>query len=226
MRVLVIIPAYNEQECLTSTVNELVSQAGHFDFLVVNDGSSDKTEQICIDQHYPHITHATNLGLTAGFQSGAKYALRHGYDAAIQFDADGQHVPEYIQTMLDQMEKCNSDIVVGSRFVTTKKDLSIRMLGSRIITKIIKMTTGQRISDPTSGMRLYNRRALEEFATRYDFGPEPDSLALLMRRGFKVTEAPVKMRERVAGESYLSAGKSIIYMLRTCVSILFVQWFR
>ena len=226
MRVLAIIPAFNEEDSIASTVNEfLLAQTG-CDYLVVNDGSTDSTEAICCRNGYSHVTHPTNLGLTGGFQTGVKYALEHNYDAVIQFDADGQHVPSFIPRMISEMDEKEADIVIGSRFVENSKSLSARMIGSRLITAIIKLTTGKTIADPTSGMRLYNRSMMKEFASRFDFGPEPDSIAYLLRQGAKVSEVQVEMRERQAGESYLNFAKSISYMARTFTSILLVQWFR
>ena len=135
-------------------------------------------------------------------------------------------MPGYIAPMAKEMEDSGADVVIGSRFVDEGKPVSARMLGSRLITGIIRLTTGQEVRDPTSGMRLYNRKMMEVFARRFDFGPEPDSVAYLMRHGAKVTEVQVEMRERQGGESYLNFGRSISYMARTCMSILFAQWFR
>ena len=226
MRVLAIIPAYSEEESIVSTVEEFLATNTGCDYLVVNDGSSDSTERICQERGYNYVSHPTNLGLTGGFQTGVKYALAHGYDAVVQFDADGQHVPTYLPEMVTEMERAGADIVIGSRFVSESKSFSARMVGSRLITGIIKLTTGQTVTDPTSGMRLYNRTMMEEFARRFDFGPEPDSIAYLMRHGTKVSEVQVQMRERQAGESYLNFAKSISYMARVCTSILLAQWFR
>ena len=226
MRVLAIIPAYNEEESIVSTVEEFLSADTGCDYLVVNDGSVDGTERLCREHGFRHVTHPTNLGLTAGFQTGVRYALAHGYDAVIQFDADGQHVPERIPSLVREMERRDADIVIGSRFADAKKPLSARMLGSRLIAGLIRLTTGRRVADPTSGMRLYNRRMMREFARRFDFGPEPDSVAYLMRHGARVREVQVEMRERAAGESYFNLHQVVTYMARTCTSILFVQWFR
>ena len=226
MRVLAIIPAYNEEASIVSTVEELVASGAPCDYLVINDGSSDATEELCREHGFAHVTHPVNLGLTGGFQTGCRYAFAHGYDAVIQFDADGQHMPGYIAPMVAAMEETGADIVIGSRFVTEPKPLSARMVGSRLISGLIRLTCGQRIADPTSGMRLFSRPMVEEFARRFDFGPEPDSVAWLMRHGAQVREVQVQMRERQAGESYLSAAKSVSYMARTCTSILLVQWFR
>lgn len=224
---LVIIPAYNEEECLKDTVEELRRKVPGVDFIVVNDGSTDRTKKICVSNGYPLIDLPVNLGLTLGFQAGMKYAMRHGYDFVAQFDADGQHRPECLNQMLECAIKDSVDIVIGSRYVERKKECSARMIGSRLITSLIKLTTGKLVHDPTSGLRLYNRRMIQEFATRADLSPEPESLAYLMRKeGAKVSEVQVEMRERQAGESYLTLPKSVAYMVRALVSILFVQWFR
>lgn len=226
MRVLAIIPAYNEQESIVSTVEEFLAANTGCDYVIINDGSSDATEAICREHSYNYVTHPTNLGLTAGFQTGVTYALSHGYDAVIQFDADGQHMPVHVPPMVAEMERTGADIVIGSRFVSERKSFSARMIGSRLLSTLIRLTTGQRITDPTSGMRLYNQAMMQEFARRFDFGPEPDSVAYLMRRGAKVREVQVEMREREVGESYLNLRRSISYMARACTSILLVQWFR
>lgn len=226
MKLLAIIPAYNEQDCIVGTVRELKRVAPGVDILVVNDGSTDKTGDICRKERLDFLDLPVNVGLSAGFQAGMKYADRRGYDCALQFDADGQHRPEYIQPMLDAMVETDADIVIGSRFVSQKKGASARMVGSALISFLIKLTTGKRLNDPTSGMRMYNKRAIAEFVKRSDFGPEPDTLAFLIRKGFKVVEVQAEMRERETGESYLSFSKSIMYMARAFVSIMIVQWLR
>lgn len=225
-RLLVIIPAYNEEESISSTVDELTSTLPGVDCVVVNDGSKDGTERICLEHGYNYVSLPVNSGLTVGFQTGMKYALRNGYDYALQFDADGQHRPEYISKMLDLAVAEDVDIVIGSRFVNKCKEVSARMLGSRIITVAIKLTTGKRVADPTSGMRMFNRKMIERFANDDSLNPEPESISYLMKKGAKVREVQVEMRERQAGESYLNIPKSIAYMARACISILFVQWFR
>ncbi len=225
-RLLVIIPAYNEEESISSTVGELTSTLPGVDYVVVNDGSKDGTERICLEHGYNYVSLPVNSGLTVGFQTGMKYALRNGYDYALQFDADGQHRPEYISKMLDLAVAEDVDIVIGSRFVNKCKEVSARMLGSRIITVAIKLTTGKRVADPTSGMRMFNRKMIERFANDDSLNPEPESISYLMKKGAKVREVQVEMRERQAGESYLNIPKSIAYMARACISILFVQWFR
>ena len=224
--VSILVPAYNEEECIEATVEELRRVAPEFDFVVINDGSRDKTLAICRRLGCEVVDMPINCGLTVGFQTAAKYALAHGYDAMVQFDADGQHKPEYIAKLVEQMQRSDSDIVVGSRFLNVPKGSALRMVGARMITLLIKVLTGTRVSDPTSGFRLFNCRVLELFATDDSLNPEPETIALLLRRGFKVSEVQVGMRERQGGESYLNLARSISYMARVFVSLLFVQWFR
>lgn len=209
------------------TVEELQERCPDVDVLVVNDGSKDATGAICDREGYNHLDMPINCGLTSGFQAGMKYALRHGYDAAVQFDADGQHRPEFIAPMAQAMAEQGADIVIGSRFLEGERGHSLRHIGNSLISRLIRATTGATITDPTSGMRMFSRNTFEAFARGMDMGPEPDAVALLVRKmGAKVVEVPVSMRERQAGESYLSPAKAVTYMGRTCLNILFFQWFR
>ena len=143
----------------------------------------------------------------------------------MQLDADGQHRPEYIAAMLEELES-GADIVIGSRFLTVKKPKSLRMLGSYIISWSIRLTTGRAICDPTSGMRLFNRAMVEEFAQNLNYGPEPDTISYLIKNGAVVHEVQVTMGEREAGQSYLNFWRSIEYMVKMSISILLIQWFR
>lgn len=225
MKTLLIIPAYNEEESLKTTIDALRGQSFDLDFLIINDGSGDKTSDICRENEYPFLDLPINLGLAGAFQAGMKYAYRHHYDCAIQFDADGQHLPEYIPSLEKAIEE--SDIAIGSRFIGGKKPLTARMLGSNLIEGAIKLTTGKTIKDPTSGMRAFNARMIEQMAKGLNFGPEPDTVSYLIKRAdAKVVEVPVKMAERAAGESYLTLGNSVKYMLRMTISILFMQLIR
>lgn len=225
MKTLLIIPAYNEEASLEKTINSLQQANLNVDYLIVNDGSRDATVQICRKNHYPFLDLATNLGLDGAFQAGLKYAHRHGYDCAIQFDADGQHLPEYIPALEKAIE--TYDIAIGSRFIGKKKPHSLRMFGSDLIEWAIKVTTGQTITDPTSGMRAFNRRMIAYMANGINYGPEPDTVSYLIKRaGAKVIEVPARMQERQAGESYLKPWSSAMYMTRMAISILFLQFFR
>lgn len=225
MKTLIIIPAYNEEESLEATVVRLTATVPEVDYLVVNDGSADHTVDICRANGYPFLDLPCNLGLAGAFQAGIKYAYRHGYDCAIQFDADGQHLPQYIHDLVQALQTC--DIAIGSRFVDQPKGSSLRMFGSNIIQGAIKLTTGQVIHDPTSGMRAFNKRMIKLLALGLNMGPEPDTVSYLIRAAHaKVVEVPVQMAEREAGESYFNWKSSVNYMLRMTLSILFIQFFR
>lgn len=226
MKLLVIIPAYNEEENVLATVRELRRVCPEYDYLVVNDGSMDRTAAICREHGLHMLDLPVNLGLSGAVQAGMKYAYRHGYDAAVQFDADGQHRPEYLPMMLETLETGNYDIVIGSRFVTEKKPRSMRMFGSALIAFAIRLTTGCWLGDPTSGMRMYSRRVIGQFASQLNIEPEPDTIAYLIQSGAKTVEIQVQMRERTAGVSYLSPLRSAAYMVQMGVSIVLIQKFR
>ena len=224
-KLLILIPAYNEAENIERVVDNIEKNYSQYDYIVVNDGSKDKTYDICVKKGYKVIDLPINLGLAGGFQAGVKYAYRKGYDYVIQFDADGQHLPEYIEPMIEEIVK-GYDIVIGSRFVEKKKPFSARMMGSRMISLAIKITTGKRINDPTSGMRLYDRKCMREYAQEVNYGPEPDTISYLIKNGAKISEIQVDMEERIAGTSYLNFAKSISYMFRMLMSIMVIQLFR
>ena len=225
MRCLVIIPAYNEEENIVRVVENLKSNYADYEYVVINDGSSDNTAELCRKRGYELVDLPVNLGLAGAFQTGLKYAYRRGYDYAIQFDADGQHRPEYIAPMLQKIQE-GYDIVIGSRFVTEKKPHSMRMLGSNLISIATRLTTGKRVKDPTSGMRMFNKKMIAEFALNLNYGPEPDTISYLLKQGATIAEVQVEMDERIAGKSYLNLSRSAMYMLRMLLSILFIQNFR
>lgn len=225
MKILLIIPAYNEGENIERVISSLTENYPQYDYVIINDGSQDNTEEICIKNGYNFISHPVNLGLAGAVKTGMMYAVKKNYDAAIQFDGDGQHDPAYIGLMAEKIQE-GYNIVIGSRFVSEKKPASLRMLGSNLIQGAIALTTGKKITDPTSGMRMFDKSIIARLATAVDMGPEPDTVALLIRHGAKVTEVQVDMHERIAGASYLTLSRSINYMLRMFVSILILQWFR
>ena len=224
-QLLIIIPAYNEEANIERVVENIRGHYPEYDYVVINDGSRDHTSEICHRHNYEIIDLPINLGLAGAFQTGMRYADRKGYRYAIQLDADGQHLPEYITPMLQKMEE-GYDMVIASRFVTEKKPKTMRMLGSNLIAFAIRLTTGQKIADPTSGMRLFNREMIREFATNINYGPEPDTVSFLLKQGARIGEVQVEMKERIAGESYLNWAKSISYMLKMILSILVIQNFR
>ena len=226
MKTLIIIPAYNEESNIERVVNNLVENYPQYDYIVINDGSKDNTSQICKSKKYNFLDLPVNLGLAGGFQAGMMYAYKNNYDYALQFDGDGQHRPEYIKYLIQSAESNCLDIVIGSRFINKQKEKSLRMFGNNLIGIFIKLTTGKKIYDPTSGMRLFDKRVIKEFAENINYGPEPDTIAFLIRQGISCDEVQVEMDERIAGESYLNVTNSIIYMSKMIVSILLVQWFR
>lgn len=224
-KVLLVIPAYNEEKNIEKVVDRLQSEFQELDYIVVNDGSRDRTAAICREKGYHLLDLPVNLGLAGCFQAGMRYAYEKGYSYAIQFDGDGQHRPEYIAAMKERMDE-GYDIVIGSRFVEEKKDWSMRMIGSRLIGAAIFVTTGTRLTDPTSGMRLFSRKMIKEFALNLNYGPEPDTVSFLLKQGAKISEVQVKIDERTEGESYLKPLTAVYYMARMLLSILFIQNFR
>ena len=223
--VLIIIPAYNEEGNIERVVSNLEKNYPQYDYVVVNDGSRDTTAEICKRNGYNLLDQPVNLGLAGAVQTGMKYAWENGYQAAIQFDGDGQHRPEYIGTMYEKIKE-GYDIVIGSRFVTEKKPKTLRMFGSNLLEGIIKLTAHKDIHDPTSGMRMYDRKVIKVLAEQINMGPEPDTVAHLIRSGAKVTEVQVTMDERIAGESYLNLSRSARYMATMFTSILLIGFFR
>ena len=226
MKVLIVIPAYNEAENIVRVIEELNRVAPQYQYVIINDGSQDATASICRERGYTMLDLPANLGLTGAFQTGIRYARENGYDAAIQIDGDGQHDPIYIHQMAAIMEEHEDDLVIASRFVTEKRPLNMRMIGSAVLDWAIRITTGKHVSDPTSGMRLYGRRILELMAYDINSSPEPDTLAYLLRCGIRYEECQVVMRERIAGESYLNPWRSVRYMAHMCTNIFLIQWFR
>lgn len=224
-KVLLVIPSYNEEKNIEMVVGELESRYPQLDYLVVNDGSTDGTADLCRQKGYNLLNLPMNLGLAGCFQAGMKYAYYHHYRYAIQFDGDGQHRPEYVELMREKMDE-GYDIVIGSRFVNRQKDLGMRMIGSRMIAAAIFLTTGVRITDPTSGMRMFNERMIREFALNLNYGPEPDTISFLLKQGARVAEVPVQISERLEGESYLKPWVAVRYMVRILISILLIQNFR
>ena len=223
--ILVIIPAFNEEMNITFVTENLIRNHPDLDYVIVNDGSQDRTAEICRRHSYHMLDLPVNLGLAGAFQAGMRYACERGYRYAVQFDGDGQHRAEYIVPMREKMDE-GYDIVIASRFVTEKKPHSLRMIGSRLIAAAIFLTTGQKINDPTSGMRMYNEKMIRIFAKKINYAPEPDTLSLLMRHGAKTAEIQAVMDLRTAGVSYLTPFVAASYMVRTLISILFIQRFR
>ncbi len=228
MKNLVIIPAYNEEENIEKTIENLKAQTRLFDYIVVNDCSTDHTRRICEENHYPHINLPINLGIGGAVQTGYLYAWENGYDTAVQVDGDGQHDPSFLETMLQVLRQEQASMVIGSRFIRKEGFQSsfTRRMGIHYFTRLIHLLTGKTITDPTSGLRLVNRDVIELFARHYpkDY-PEPESTVCVLRHRKKVVEIPVIMRERTGGVSSISPGKSIYYMIKVSLAIL-IEWLR
>lgn len=224
--ILLIIPAYNEAENIERVVDNLVENYPEYDYVVVNDGSRDHTRKILHNRGYRYLDMPVNTGLAGAFRCGVRYANARGYDYVIQFDGDGQHRPEYIAAMVKRMTETGADVVIGSRFCEKEKDFSLRMLGSRMITSLIRLRTGKIIKDPTSGFRLYNKKMIKLIGYDVAYTPEPDTLAYLIRCGARVEEVPVEMDERLYGTSYLDMWNSMKYMASVMMNICLLQWVR
>ena len=223
MKKLIIIPAYNEQESIKKTVEDIMEKAPHFDYIVINDCSTDKTKEICETEEFNVIHLPVNLGIGGAVQTGYLYAARNGYDIAVQVDGDGQHDPQFLSKMADYMEAEHADMVIGSRFIDKEgfQSSGARRVGIKYFTMLIKLLTGTKITDPTSGLRMVNREIIEFFAEEYpkDY-PEPESVVAILRRKKKVLEIPVIMRERSGGVSSSSMKKSVYYMIKVSLAIL------
>ena len=227
MKVLMIIPAYNEELNIESTVSKLLKynkkSSNEIDYIVINDGSTDNTLDVCRKNNYKVIPLINNLGIGGAVQTGYKYALKNNYDVAIQFDGDGQHDENYIDKLVKEIEKGN-DFVIGSRFITNLskfKSTGTRRMGIKILSGLIKICTGKKIYDPTSGFRAANKKIIELFAKQYPLEyPEPESCVSLIRKGYKVKEIPVEMNERKFGTSSIKPLKSIYYMFSVSIAII------
>lgn len=226
MKKLVIIPAFNEEGNLLNTINDIKENAPDFDYIIVNDCSTDETLAVCKKNKLNYLNLPINLGIGGAVQTGYRYAYYNGYDFAVQFDGDGQHDAKYLSKMVSYLRETESDMVIGSRFIEKEGFQSsfARRIGICYFTFYIKLLTGKRITDPTSGMRMINRRLLKKFTEEYpkDY-PEPESVVEILANGYKVSEIPVIMKERMEGTSSISLRKSIYYMIKVSFAILIAR---
>lgn len=223
MKKLVIIPAYNESSNILNTVRDIQKSAPDFDYIVINDCSTDDTLEILKSYKLNYISLPVNLGIGGAVQTGYKYALENNYDVAVQVDGDGQHDPVYLSELLKKMININADMVIGSRFIENQgfQSTFMRRIGIVYFTKLIKLLTGTTITDPTSGFRMANREVIKMFASQYpkDY-PEPESIVTLLKAGKKVVEVPVQMKARQGGESSIKMANSVYYMIKVSLAIL------
>ena len=223
MKKLIIIPAYNESENIENTVKDIQKKAPDFDYVIINDCSGDNTRQICEANGFNIVNLPVNLGIGGAVQTGYKYACRYGYDIAVQVDGDGQHAPAFLNEMAETLIKEDADMLIGSRFLEKEgfQSSKIRRVGISYFTWLIKLLTGKKITDPTSGLRMINRKLIEIFAESYprDY-PEPESVVHVIKLKKKVVEIPVVMRERQGGSSSIRFFSSIYYMIKVTIAIL------
>lgn len=228
-RVLVIIPAYNEQETIVGVLASLKHHAPDYDVVVVDDGSADQTASLVRGNpptalvRLPH-----NLGIGGAMQTGFKYALRNGYDIAVQCDADGQHPVEQLHLLVERLSKDDTDMVIGSRYVADSGYVPSfsRRVGKSVLSRLVDMLIGGGITDTTSGFRAINRKALKVFADRYpDDYPEAEALVIMHMAGLRAVEIPVKMLPRQGGVTSIRPPHAAYYMIKVGLAIL-VDLFR
>ena len=229
MKILLIIPAYNEEENILKTCKKIEeynkTNNQNIDYIVINDGSKDNTLKILQENNLKHINLIRNLGIGGAVQTGYKYAYQHNYDIAIQFDGDGQHDINYVPKICEPIIKGQADMVIGTRYLdkTSSEFQStfMRRLGSNIISLFIRICCGKKITDPTSGFRAVNKNVIEKFANEYPTEyPEPESTVQLLVNKTRVKEIPVSMNERVGGVSSIRLGKTVDYMIKVILAIV------
>lgn len=228
-RILLIIPAYNEEENILKTYNTIKDynqkNKVQYDVVVINDGSKDMTSKICHENNINTIDLIHNLGIGGAVQTGYKYAYENDYDIAVQYDGDGQHDVRYVKDLIEPIINNNSDFVIGSRFIKKDKDnfqsTFARRMGINIISFFIKLVSHKKIYDTTSGFRACNKKIIENFAFDYPLEyPEPITTVELIKKGYIVDEIPVKMNEREGGVSSIKSWKKAYYMINVILSIL------
>ena len=229
MRVLVIIPAYNEEESILSVVQNLIHHCPDYDYVVINDCSTDSTKKILEDNHINHINLPVNLGIGGGVQTGYLYSVQEGYDIAVQMDGDGQHDPAYMSKLVETVASGKADMAIGSRFITGEgfQTSFMRRVGIRFLKNLIRLSCGVTVLDTTSGYRASNRKLNEFFSKNYaqDY-PEPEAIVSAVTNGFHVTEVPVQMKERQGGVSSISPLKSVYYMVKVSLAVIFHGLFK
>lgn len=223
MKILVIIPAYNESANIETVISNINNCGYDVDYLVVNDCSTDNTKEILDRCNANYLNLPVNLGIGGAVQSGYVYADYNDYDIAIQIDGDGQHDPKYIEELIKPILDGKADMTIGSRFIDKEgfQSSKLRRAGINFLSWLIKLMCGVKIYDVTSGFRATNRKLTHLFAKEYaqDY-PEPEAIITSVMYGAKVQEVPVIMHERLGGESSIKSFKSIYYMIKVSVSII------
>lgn len=222
-KVLIIVPAYNEAQNIKKVVDNLVQNYNQYDYLIINDGSTDATLQICQENKYNYLDLPVNLGIGGAVQTGYRYAYQNDYDIAIQSDGDGQHNLSYVHSLIDPIRKGKADVTIGSRFLDKKgfQSSAIRRMGIIFLSFLVKLCCGVKIRDITSGFRAVNRTFIKIYAQDYptDF-PEPEAIVTAVMHKGKIDEVPVIMNEREGGRSSIGFNKSIYYMIKVSIAII------
>lgn len=220
---LIIIPAFNEARSIEKVVNNLIEKYPQYDYVIINDGSTDETERICYNNHYQVLNLPINMGIGGAVQTGYRYARDNDYDIAVQIDGDGQHNVAYLEGMLALIRSEEADIVIGSRFVEMEgfQSSGIRRVGIQFLSVLGWVLTGSRVRDITSGYRAVNKRFIKIFAEDYpaDY-PEPEAIVIAAVHGGKIKEYPVVMEERKNGESSITPKRSVYYMVKVTLAML------
>lgn len=223
MKTLVMIPCYNEEENLERVIARLGRRAPGVDYLIINDCSTDRSKEICEENGFSYISLPVNLGIGGGVQSGYLYAVEHDYDITVQMDGDGQHDPAYLADLIRPVEEGRLDMAIGSRFIEKSgfQSSALRRFGINIISLLIRILTGAKIKDTTSGFRACNKELTAFYARHYaqDF-PEPEAIVSAVCGGWRVGEVPVVMEERMGGTSSIRSFKSAYYMIKVTLSLI------
>lgn len=230
-KILLIIPAYNEEENILKTYNTIIDynkkNNTNYDVIVINDGSKDNTSEICHKNKIPIIDLIHNLGIGGAVQTGYKYAYYNNYDIAIQYDGDGQHDVRYVKNIIKPIIEGKADMVIGSRFISkndTFKSTFARRIGIRIISYFMKFATNKKIYDTTSGFRACSKELIYDFSISYPSEyPEPVTTAEVLKKKYNVLEIPVEMNERENGVSSIRKWKNIYYMLNVCLALAVIK---
>ena len=223
MKILVIIPAYNEEKSIVNVVKNIKNSCPNVDYVIINDCSKDNTKKVIEENKLNYISLPVNMGIGGGVQTGYKYAVENNYDIAIQIDGDGQHDPSYIDKIIKPIIDGEADMVIGSRFIEKEgfQTSFMRRVGINFLKGLIKVCCKKTITDATSGFRAVNKKLAKEFSQNYaqDY-PEPEAITYSIIRGYKVKEVPVIMHERKEGESSINKKRSIYYMIKVSLAII------
>lgn len=223
MRVLLIIPAYNEEKSLPKLIANIESKLPDVEYIIINDGSSDNTKKLCCEKRYNVVNLPINSGIGVAVQTGYQYAADHDYDIAVQIDGDGQHDISFLKDIVLPIEQGQADVVIGSRFINKEgfQSSGARRAGIRILSILIWLCTGVRVKDVTSGFRAVNRKFIEIFSDDYskDY-PEPEAIVTTKMYDGRIMEVPVLMKERISGRSSITLWKSVYYMIKVSLAIL------